>query len=187
MRWLLYFSPYLRMGDFVLGSLIAQFYIQLRGLKSGGRENAIGTIVFLAAAASMVAIAYLMYAPDVGTNVFRKMYMNFGLAPSAAHLVFCAARYRNVVSRLLNAPPALVLGDASYSIYLVHYLVLMIVTKLIGTAVHGAMFNAIGLILSTIATLVVSILLYAYYESPARKWLRRLWRSKRRPVVTAKI
>jgi peptidoglycan/LPS O-acetylase OafA/YrhL len=51
--------------------------------------------------------------------------------------------------------------------------------------VHGVMFNAIGLILSTIATLVVSILLYAYYESPARKWLRWLWRDKR--VVAAKI
>jgi len=77
--------------------------------------DAIGTIVFLAAAASMVAIAYLMYAPDVGTNVFRKMYMNFGLAPSAALLVTCAARYRNVVSRLLISPPAPVLGDASYT------------------------------------------------------------------------
>jgi peptidoglycan/LPS O-acetylase OafA/YrhL len=53
--------------------------------------------------------------------------------------------------------------------------------------VHGVIFNAIGLILSTIATLVVSILLYAYYTSPARKWLRRLWRDKRQPVVAAKI
>jgi peptidoglycan/LPS O-acetylase OafA/YrhL len=94
------------------------FNIHLRGLKPGGRENAIGTIVFLAAAASMVAIAYLMYAPDVSTNVCPKMFMNFGLAPSAALLVFCAARYRNVFSRLLNSPSALVLGGASYSIYL---------------------------------------------------------------------
>jgi peptidoglycan/LPS O-acetylase OafA/YrhL len=81
----------------------------------------------------MVAITYLMYAPD--TNVFRKMYMNLGLALSAALLVFCTARYRKVVSRLLNSPPALVLGDASYSINLVHY-VMLIATKLIGRAVH---------------------------------------------------
>jgi peptidoglycan/LPS O-acetylase OafA/YrhL len=183
--WLLYFSPYLRMGEFVLGSLIAQFYIQLHRLKLSGQENAVGTLVFLAAAVSMVVITYLMYAPDVGTNVFRKMYMNFGLAPSAALLVFCAARYRNVVSRLLNSPSALVLGDASYSIYLVHYIMLMIATKLIGTAVHGAIFNTIALILSTIATLVGSILLYAYYESLARKWLRRLCRDRRPTVVAA--
>ena len=102
-------------------------------------------------------------------------------------MVFCAARYRNVFSRLVTTRPALVLGDASYSIYLLHYVVLMIATKLIGAAVHGAIFNAAALILSTIATLVVSILLYAYYESPARKGLRRLWRHKRPPVVMAKI
>jgi peptidoglycan/LPS O-acetylase OafA/YrhL len=186
-RWLLYFSPYLRMGEFVLGSLVAQLYVQLRGRKPGSRENALGTAAFLAAAASTIAITYWMYAPDVGMNVFRKMYMNFGLAPSAALLVFCAARYRNVFSRLLTTRPMLVLGDASYSIYLLHYVVLMIATKLIGAAVHGAIFNAVALILSTIATLVVSILLYAYYESPARKGLRRLWRDKRPPVVMAKI
>jgi peptidoglycan/LPS O-acetylase OafA/YrhL len=98
-----------------------------------------------------------------------------------------AARYRNVVSRLLTTPSALVLGDANYMIYLVHYVVLMIATKLIGSAVHGAIFTAIAIILSTIATLVVSILLYACYESPVRKWLRRLWRRERPPVVTAKI
>jgi len=177
-RWLLYFSPYLRMGEFVLGSLIAQLYVQLRRLKPSGPENAIGMIVFVAAMASTIAITYLMYAPDVGLNIFRKMYMNFALAPSAALLVFCAARYRNVFSRLLTSPPALILGDASYSIYLVHYVVLMIATRLIGSAVHGAIFNAIALILSTIAILVVSILLYTYYESPARKWLRRLWRDR---------
>jgi len=108
-RWLLYFSPYLRMGEFVLGSLVAQLYVQLRGREPGALENTIGTLVLLAAAASAIPITYLMYAPDVGANVFRKMYMNFGLAPSAALLVFCVARYDNVFSRLLTSRPALIL------------------------------------------------------------------------------
>jgi peptidoglycan/LPS O-acetylase OafA/YrhL len=110
--------------------------------------------------------------------------------PTQAGVIFRsrrAARYRNMFSRLLTIPSALVLGDASYMIYLVYYVVLMITTKLIGSAVHGAIFNAIAFILSTIATLVVSILLYACYKSPVRKWLRRLWRHERPPVVTAKI
>jgi peptidoglycan/LPS O-acetylase OafA/YrhL len=174
-RWLLYFSPYLRMGEFVLGSLIAQLYVQLRGVKPGGLENAIGTVAFLAAAASMFVISYYAFGLDVGPNVFRKMYMNFALAPSAAVLVFCAARYRNVFSRLLSSRPALILGDASYSIYLVHYLVLMAATRLMGPAVHGIVFNTMALILSTIAILAISILLYRYYESPTRKWLRQRW------------
>lgn len=172
--WLSYFSPYLRMGEFVLGSLVAQLYLQLR--KPTDLENAIGTGLFVAAAASMVAITYFEYAPDVGMNIFRKMYMNFALAPSAALLVFSAARYRNVFSRLLTSRPFVVLGDASYSIYLLHFMVLMLATKLIGPTVHGDGFNAVALILSVVATLLISILLYSYYEAPARRWLRRLWR-----------
>jgi len=181
--WLLYFSPYLRMGEFVLGSLVAQLYVQLRRRNPSGWENAIGTCAFLTAVASMILITYLKYAPDVGLNIFRKMYMNFALAPSAALLVFCAARYRNVFSRLLTSRFALVLGDASYSIYMVHYVVLMIDTKLIGTAVHSVVFSIIALILSSFIILFVSILLYRYYESPARKWLRQLWGDRRLPVV----
>lgn len=177
-RWLLYFSPYLRLGEFVLGSLVAQLYMQLRNWKPTGLENAIGTVLFVAAAASMLPITYLEYGPDVGTNLFRKMYMNFALAPSAALLIFSAARYRNVFSRLLTSRPALVLGDASYSIYLVHYLALMLATKLIGSAAHGDVFYAGALILSTAAILLISVLLYRYYEAPARKWLRQLWRDR---------
>jgi peptidoglycan/LPS O-acetylase OafA/YrhL len=124
-----------------------------------------------------VAITYLEYSPDVGITVFRKMYMNFALAPSAAALVFTAARYRNVFSRLLTSPPALKLGDASYSIYLVHFLVLMTVFKLVGPSAHGAMFDVVTLLLAMAAVLALSMLLYTFYEAPARNWLRRLWRS----------
>jgi peptidoglycan/LPS O-acetylase OafA/YrhL len=181
--WLGVFSPYLRMGEFVLGSLIAQLYVQLRIWKPAGLENAIGTGLFLVAAASMFAISYLEYAPDVGINVFRKMYMNFALAPSAALLVFSAARYRNVFSWLLSSRPLMVLGDASYSIYLLHFMVLMLATKLIGPTVHGDVFNTMALILCTAAVLLISVLLYRCYEAPARKWLRQLWRDA--PSVAA--
>jgi peptidoglycan/LPS O-acetylase OafA/YrhL len=184
--WLSLFSPYLRMGEFILGSLIAQLYVQLRSWKPAGLENAIGTGLFLAAAASIFAIGYLEYGPDVGMNVFRKMYMNFAVAPSVALLVFSAARYHNVFSQLLASRPFLVLGDASYSIYLVHYTVLMIATKLIGSAVHTELFNALAFILSTVAILLISILLYRCYEAPARTWLRQLWRDHPRRVATAK-
>jgi peptidoglycan/LPS O-acetylase OafA/YrhL len=175
-RWLLYFSPYLRLGEFVLGSLVAQLYIQLRSRKPGDTENLAGTILFAGAAVSVAAITYLEYSPDVAENIFRKMYMNFALAPSAAVLIFCAARYRNVFSQLLTSQPALKLGDASYSIYLVHFLVLMAVFKFIGPSAHGVVFDGLTLVLAIAAVLAISVLLYSYYEAPARNWLRRLWR-----------
>ena len=177
--WLLSFSPYFRMGEFVLGSLIAQLYMQLRDRTAGALENALGTAVFVAAFVSVFVIGYFEFSPDVGTNVFRKMYMNFALAPSAALLIFCAARYRNALSRLLTSRPALLLGDASYSIYLTHFLVLMVDFKLFGPpAQSGTAFNILVLGATIVATLLLSVGLYTYYEAPARRWLRQMWRDR---------
>ena len=173
-RWLLYFSPYLRIGEFILGTLVAQFYVQMQGREARTAENAIGNAVFIAAAASVIVISYFAYGPGIGMNVFRKMDMNFALAPSAGLLIFCAARYRSAVSRLLNTPVAIALGDASYSIYLIHLGVLLAVAWLTGSVGHGLAFDSVRLIVVIAGIIALSMLVYRFYEAPARLWLRRL-------------
>jgi peptidoglycan/LPS O-acetylase OafA/YrhL len=111
------------------------------------------------------------------------MNMNFGLAPSVALLVFCAARYRGAASRLLTSRPAIALGEASYSIYLVHSIVLISAVKLTGNVVHGTAYNLVKLFVLMAIVVAISLLLYAYYEAPARSWLRRRW--GRRPAPAA--
>jgi peptidoglycan/LPS O-acetylase OafA/YrhL len=182
-RWLLYVSPYLRIGEFILGVIAAQLYVALRGRKITPGENAVGGAVFLAAAASVPLIVYLEAAPDVAITIFRKMAMNFALAPSVALLVFCAARYRSAASRLLTSRPAIALGEASYSIYLVHSIVLISAVKLSGAAVHGVAYHVVELVVLMAIVVAISLLLYAYYEAPARRWLRQ--RGSKRSVPAA--
>lgn len=175
-RWLLYFSPYLRMGEFVLGAIVAQLYVQLQGMKVTSRENSIGTSVFAFAAASVFLITYLGHSENIGENIFHKMSLNFALGPSAAALIFCAARYRNVATRLLMSSPALLLGDASYSIYLLHFNALVLVAWLTESATHSIAFDAITLVVAMLIILLSSVALYRYFERPARNWLRKHWR-----------
>jgi peptidoglycan/LPS O-acetylase OafA/YrhL len=179
--WLLYFSPFVRIGEFILGCLAAHLYLQLSTQKVTRRENLMGTAACLAAVASVPLITYFSFSPDVAGNIFQKLRWNFAQAPSAALLIFCAARYRNVLSRLLMSRPAIVLGDASYSIYLVHFAVLILVRAGALTAAgwtesgeHGVGFDLAALVLAIAAVLLISILLYRCYEAPARRWLRRL-------------
>jgi peptidoglycan/LPS O-acetylase OafA/YrhL len=172
-RWLLYASPYLRIGEFVLGAITAQFYVALRNRNATRWENVIGGAAFCAAALSIFLINYLEYSPEVPLTIFRKMNMNFALAPSVALLVFCAARYESAASRLLTSRPAIALGEASYSIYLVHSIVLISAVKLTGNVVHGTAYNIVKLIFLMAIVVAISLLLYAYYEAPARSWLRR--------------
>ena len=77
---------------------------------------------------------------------------------------------------MLMSRPILLLGGASYSIYLVHDVVLGIAVKLTGSAKHGFAYDLMKLVLLLTAVLLISLVLYAYYEAPARKWLRGLWR-----------
>jgi peptidoglycan/LPS O-acetylase OafA/YrhL len=184
-RWLLFFSPYLRVGEFILGAVIARLYVQLRDRGPTQPESMIGTAAFFAAAASVVLITYLNYSPDVGGNIFRKMNMNFALAPSAALLIFCAARYRNFGSYILATRPAVALGEASYSIYLVHYIVLMSALRLTGSAVHGIAYDLTKLLFLIIVVFLISLMLYSYYEAPARRWLRGRWRTRSSPIALA--
>jgi peptidoglycan/LPS O-acetylase OafA/YrhL len=184
-RWLLYYSPYLRIGEFVLGTFMAQLHVQLRDRQVTELENSIGTAVFLAAAASAILITYLEYGPDVGENIFRKMNMNFALAPAAALLIFCGARYDSAASRLLTSRPAIGLGEASYSIYLVHPVVLVTAVKLTGSAVHGIVYDLVKLLFLIAAILLISLILYACYEAPARKWLRARGGGRPSPVALA--
>src|SRR5580700_7705233 len=184
-RWLLYVSPYLRIGEFVLGAITAQLYIALQQHDVTRRENTLGGALFWAAALSVLLVTYLEYSPDVPMTIFRKMNMNFALAPSVALLIFCAARYQNAASRLLTSRPAIALGEASYSIYLVHSIIFISAVKLTGGAIHGVAYNVAKLILLMAIVVAVSLLLYAYHEAPMRRWLRRRWGSRPAPAVFA--
>ena len=143
----------------------------------------LGAAMFWAAALSVLLVTYLEYSPDVPMTIFRKMNMNFAFAPSVALLVFCAARYRGAASQLLTSRPAIALGEASYSIYLVHSIVLISAVKLTGSAVHGTAYNVLKLIVLMTIVVAISLLLYTYYEAPARQWLRR--RGSKRPAPAA--
>jgi len=188
-RWLLYFSPYLRLGEFVLGVLVAQLYAQLRRVAVRTLEKSVGAAGFAAAAASAFAVTYVEYSPNVGTTILREMNMNFALAPSVALLIFCAARYRGVIFRPLTCRPIMVLGEASYSIYLVHLVILTAAARMLVPAGHGVLYDVVELLLTTVVIVLVSIALYAFYEAPARKLLRGLWdpRQKRERSVAPSL
>ena len=185
----------MRLGEFILGTLVAQLYINLEQRPVSERENLIGALVFFAAAISVVLITYLNYGataylndgPDAGAsmycaNVVCKMNMNFALAPTAALLVFCGARYKTFGSRILMSRPILLLGGASYSIYLVHDIVLWTALKLTGSARHGLAYDLLKLVFLLTVVLLISLVLYTYYEAPARRWLRARWGKRPLPA-----
>ena len=178
-RWLFYFSPYLRIGEFILGAIVAQLYVQLRPHPAYASESSIGGAILAAAWVSVFVITALMYSPYFDGGVFRKMNMNFALGPSAAVIIFCVARYDSWVSRLLRLPWINILGEASYSIYLTHFTVIVIVAQIFGGPGHSFAYDLTMLVLTAVTIFAGSVLLHRIYEEPARRWLRRFFGSQK--------
>jgi peptidoglycan/LPS O-acetylase OafA/YrhL len=79
----------------------------------------------------------------------------------------------------------LALGEASYSIYLVHLVILTAAARLLAPAGHGILHDVAELLGLVILILLISMALYACYEAPARSALRGLWRYQTSPARSA--
>ncbi len=190
-RWLLYFSPYMCIGEFILGCMTAQVYMSLISVEVDRIERALAPIIVVLATVSVPIILYFMYVPK-GTNWIRNLNNNFGLAPSLAVLLFCGARYRFGGIRILSAPWLVKLGDTSYSIYRIHMLVFStVINSTSGQLASGPVGNTLSIfrIVAMLAiVLFISNAFYVNVEDPARRILRRLWHQPRllaRPMIIA--
>ena len=192
-RWLLYFSPYLRVGEFILGCLTAQLFLQLRDRTVTSREQAIGRLLLVSGVISVPLIIFLTYSPDYRERLLFSLRQNYGLAPSVAVILFAAARYDNGIKRCLSSRSLVALGEASYSVYLTHFLIFLMLASYLNEALPATVPNIVFLYLRFAFVLslicVISLGLHATIEVPARRWLRRLWsgRGARRPALVASI
>jgi peptidoglycan/LPS O-acetylase OafA/YrhL len=173
-RWLLYLSPYVRIGEFVLGCLVAELYLQLSTRSAAVGERAFGLVLLMLAFLSMPVITYFNYDPAVGTAFFRRLNTNFALAPTMR-----SSSSRWPVGAPPSSPPFIALGEASYSIYLIHYVVFMVIVRthvgLLTAPAPNLVIEIIRFSAILAAIFGVSMISYAVVEAPARRWLRGLW------------
>lgn len=181
-RWLFYFSPYARIGEFILGCIIAQLYLLLSDQPVHRVERVVGLVCQAAAVITLVLLISTMYSNSYATTLLVATRLNFAVAPSIAVLIFCMARYRTVLSCWASTSMMVRLGDASYEIYLIHIPVFAVVTKLAHRLVggsYGQWSSVIAFALGLAALMAVSIGLHRLFEVPVRRWLRGLWSGAR--------
>jgi peptidoglycan/LPS O-acetylase OafA/YrhL len=183
-RWLFYYSPYVRLWEFVLGCLTAQLFLLLRNHPISAREHAWGSLMLHAALCTLLIYA-LVYVMRVENILVRQLVgffsLNFGGAVPIAVLIFCVARYRSSVAAFLSLPWIVWLGDISYSIYAVHTWTLrpLIRRPVELNLVYGA-DAIVRIFLAIMFTIIVASATYAIIEVPCRRYLRaRLMRQPR--------
>jgi peptidoglycan/LPS O-acetylase OafA/YrhL len=174
-RWLIYFSPYSRIFEFLLGCLVASLYLN----RSETRETS--GIWLTSLAALLIAVTYFAFFGLDRFPWFHTLgilHMSFGLAPGIALLIYCCARYDNPVTKALRAPWLVVCGEASYSLYLLHVIVVECFQQ------DGSPLRNLRILgISLLCCVSLSIFSWRFIEMPARNWLRsvltkraaRLW------------
>jgi peptidoglycan/LPS O-acetylase OafA/YrhL len=176
-RWFFYFSPYARLLEFLLGCMTAQAIIQMRAQPPSAAERycgawALGTAL-LALLFISLTTAGIIQIPVV-TGYVQYLENTFLCGPPVAVILFCVARYKTRVARFLALPFLVLLGEMSYSIYLVHTFTLRLFEHPLRAVTPWQVLNASLCVVCGIAlTLIVSYGSYHLIEMPGRLWLRR--------------
>lgn len=118
-RWLLYCSPYGRIGEFWIGCLAGRLFLTKADQPAGGVERRLGRLAMWACLPIMVC--FVLQMPTNG--ICQRLHFNVGLAPLCATVIFCLSRYRSALSWLLGSRLLVLLGECSYCVFLLHPLI----------------------------------------------------------------
>ena len=175
-QWLLYTAPAFRVGEFLLGVLLAAAVkrgvrFRIRPLPAAGLLAAWFVLTYNVG--PVVAAGWQVLLSDLNYLVLPALYGL--LIVSAAQLDLAGAR------SLLRSRPMVLLGQWSYALYLVHATVIYTLIHFAGSRPTAAS-NAIWLLGVTLVAVGLAALLYYTVERPIESRLRRLWRARPRAV-----
>jgi peptidoglycan/LPS O-acetylase OafA/YrhL len=157
MRWVP--VPILRLPEFAVGICVAELH--LRG--------AMISVPSWAVALTLIVVLCLTGDPHVGP---------FVTAMSALLIASVAANQETRFAHLLSMRWIVVLGGASYSLYLLHQPVHFAIKLLLGA-------NKAGIALQYPILIIGSVALFLFYEEPMREWIRA--RGRMKPSAMEKV
>lgn len=176
--WLLYISPLFRVGEFLLGVVLAA------AMKRGYRLR-FGVIPSAVLVAGWFHLEYVV-APDYLSTGLRILIsqatyvvlpvLYASVIAAAAQLDFDGAR------SWLRARPMVLLGQWSYALYLVHATIIYALIEAIGVRSYQPVPNLVWLGTVTLLAVGASAVLYTIVEHPTEQRLRgwqKQWLARR--------
>lgn len=164
---LLYKGPWFRVGGFLLGVLLAQ------AMRAGYRPRfglRLAFVVFvLSYAIAMFAgpIAVHLGIPNV------RAWADLVMIPAVCMLITTAATSDLASTRTwLTAPQLVRLGQASFALYLTHYLIMMVVWHVVGDSLPPLQAVTV-LVVTAVACIALSVPVFQRFERPLERSLRR--------------
>ena len=172
-RWLVYFSPYSRVLEFAVGVVVCGIYFELKQKPVDQRERRLGLGLTVAALLLLIATHFSIVGPT-RVPFMQQFSQCFGYALPVGMFVFCVARYQTFISKTLSWRPIYWGGEVSYSIYLLHLLVALMISRSGLNFYDGKRFwlGWIWIVFFLLVTTIIASATFIAIERPFRKWLR---------------
>jgi peptidoglycan/LPS O-acetylase OafA/YrhL len=164
--WVWSVDPAFCFVDFLIGVALGQVFLGLRDRGSRGPSSRGATA--LEVGSLMLVAAALAAGADVPYLFRRSVYYT----PVFAAVILAFAYQRGLVSRLLSGPAFRLLGEVSFSFYMLHYLLIRLIDRY-PHATHVGDWDAVPRSLAVFAvSLAASVGCYRLFELPARNRVR---------------
>ena len=131
--------------------------------------------------AAIVAVV-IVFTAIIGANWSGPLVIPVAVYPFIGLLVLACAGATGVIGRLLSSRPVEWAGRLSYSIYITHYLVVIVLQTVfihIGADDFALPARLLLVGLSVVAVAATSVTSYYVLEEPSRQWIRT-WEHRRR-------
>jgi peptidoglycan/LPS O-acetylase OafA/YrhL len=178
----LFYNPLFHLNAFLLGCLGGRWFVEY---SPKIKWRLIPNLVTLLGSYLLICLA-LLYFKDIpkllGLN-FRVALTNGSIAPLFLLLIVTLALDESILSRVFSHPTLVLLGDASYAVYILQYPVHTFYKMFI--EVHFTnLSNEIHFYVYLLLLIIISILVFKFIESPARSTAKRLFTRKAVAVET---
>jgi peptidoglycan/LPS O-acetylase OafA/YrhL len=167
--WWFYLSPICRIPEFLIGVVCADLFLKRIATKPSPAEARVMTWLAPAAILTLIGLATAACVSRRGT-FWAVLGDCWGYAPAIAVLVYVLARIKTTTSFLVeNKLVVVLLGDASYSMYLLHVYVLWLIAH---DMTATGWFAALRVGVSWLLVVLIALGAYRFFEVPARKIIR---------------
>lgn len=169
--WLVYIFPPVRMFDFIVGICVGTLFLRF---KDKFHNTQLEQILFTLG--EMIAILFFIGSWKSGLMKYATYSMGLYYIPSFAVILFVFSFQKGLISRFLSNRVFAHLGDLSFSIYMLHQIIINYVGFLFGYNIFGSNFqdlkHTVAQIGVFIAIIALSELVYQYFENPIRSYFR---------------
>lgn len=164
-----YINPLLRIGDFIIGKLLFRVYNKRKEIEILNNR----TVASIAEIGSIIFLAVFLYYHESIPQGFRYSCYYW---PPMIFLIYTFSYSKGFISDLLSNKTLVYLGEISFSLYMIHMLVLryyQYLPKKISALAPILPTNHTAAYIIFAISITASMVLYKYYELPMNKFIKK--------------